>query len=80
MVERRVPRAPADTVPLPAFELRALPGNVVYVALNSFGSDEGLSGNDVVLRISTSAAGGGTLSAVAVAGDPAFLLLERCND
>jgi hypothetical protein len=45
-----------------------------------FGSDEGLSGTDDVLRVSTSAAGGGTLSAVAVAGDPAFLLLERCND
>jgi len=45
-----------------------------------FGSAEGLTGNDDVLRVSTSAAGGGSLSAVAVAGDPAHVLIERCND
>ncbi len=45
-----------------------------------FGSADGLTGDDGVLRISTSAAGGGTMSAVAVVGDPSYVLLERCND
>jgi hypothetical protein len=45
-----------------------------------FGNVEGLIGNDDVLRLATEAAGGGTLSAVAVVGDPSYVLLERCND
>ena len=45
-----------------------------------FGSGEGLSGNDDELRVVTSAAGGGSLYAVAVPGDPSHVLIERCND
>ena len=41
---------------------------------------EGFRGDDHVLHVYTDSGGGGTLSAVAVAGDPSYLLIERCND
>jgi hypothetical protein len=44
-----------------------------------FGS-EGLTGDDEALRVSAETAGGGQLAAVAVVGDPSYVLLERCND
>jgi hypothetical protein len=40
----------------------------------------GLVGDDDALFVGSSAAGGGTLTALGVAGDPAYVLLERCND
>jgi len=40
----------------------------------------GLVGDDDALFVGTSSAGGGTLSALGVAGDPSYVLIERCND
>ena len=47
---------------------------------DGFASVEGLTGNDDVMRVSTWTAGGGTLDAVAVAGNPSYLMIERYND
>jgi len=41
---------------------------------------EGLAGDDDQVSVYTSAAGGGGLSAIGVAGDPSYVLIERCND
>jgi len=40
----------------------------------------GLVGDDDALHVGTSAAGGGILTALGVAGDPSHVLVERCND
>lgn len=41
---------------------------------------QGLVGDDDEPFVLASAAGGGDLSAVGVAGDPSYVLIERCND
>lgn len=43
-------------------------------------TSEGLVGDADQPRVVASAAGGGTLIAVGVAGDPSYILIERCND
>jgi hypothetical protein len=40
----------------------------------------GLVGDDDELMLGTSTGGGGTLTAVGVAGDPSYVLIERIND
>lgn len=50
-----------------------------FTAMQAFTSD-GLVGSDDEPRVWASAAGGGDLSAIAVAGDPSYVLIERCND
>ena len=41
---------------------------------------EGLRGDGSVMYVITDSGGAGTMSAVAVPGDPAYVLLERIND
>ena len=41
---------------------------------------EGLVGEEGEPRVFASAAGGGDLGAVGVAGDPSHILISRCND
>ncbi len=43
-------------------------------------TSEGLVGDEDEPAVSASAAGGGTLSARGLAGDPSYVLIERCND
>jgi hypothetical protein len=50
-----------------------------FAAMRAF-TTEGLAGDDDALLVWASAAGGGTLSALGVAGDPSHVLIERCND
>jgi hypothetical protein len=50
-----------------------------FTAMRAF-TTEGLVGSEDDPRVYASAAGGGNLSAVGVAGDPSYVLIERCND
>ncbi|SDF83500.1 hypothetical protein SAMN05660662_3564 [Blastococcus aurantiacus] len=50
-----------------------------FTGMTAFTS-EGLVGSDDEPRVWASAAGGGDLTAVGVAGDPSYVLIERCND
>lgn len=50
-----------------------------FAAMRAFTTD-GLSGDDQEPRVWASAAGGGDLGALGVAGDPSYILIERCND
>lgn len=50
-----------------------------FTATQAF-TTEGLAGDDDEPLVWASAAGGGTLSALGVAGDPSHVLIERCND
>jgi len=50
-----------------------------FTAMRAF-TTEGLVGNEDEPRVYAGAAGGGTLSAIGVAGDPSYVLIERCND
>ena len=43
-------------------------------------TSEGLVGDEDEPRVEASAAGGGTLTALGVAGDPSYVLIDRCND
>ncbi|MDT0275745.1 hypothetical protein [Blastococcus goldschmidtiae] len=43
-------------------------------------TSEGLVGDDEEPRVIAEAAGGGSLNALGVAGDPSYVLIERCND
>ncbi len=50
-----------------------------FTGMPDFAS-EGLVGSEDEPRVWASAAGGGDLSASGVAGDPSYVLVERCND
>lgn len=50
-----------------------------FDAMRAFGPAE-LVGDDEEVSVSTSAAGGGDLGAVGLAGDPSYILIQRCND
>jgi hypothetical protein len=50
-----------------------------FAATTAF-TTEGVVGDAQQPRVWASAAGGGDLGAVGVAGDPSYLLVERCND
>ena len=62
-----------DLVPVMQGYLEQFTGTTAFTG-------EGLVGSEDEPRAYTSAAGGGNLDAIGVAGDPSYVLIERCND